>query len=711
MLRRLSAVLVKPWAALPQEQELRATVVSAVILINVAAFSGIGCLGVVIEPRASQLPPALLATAAFQLVLWLLARSGRYRLATAVLVMSIPLTVSAVTLRFPIQPAYWVGVHWLVIGVGLASLVFSPTTTLLFLAGYLPVPLLLARRFGIPLTDVIGVDFFLAAATGVILLQGWVVRRAERLASERHGQAEEQRSMRETAEQQLSSSREWLAITLRCIGDGVITADADGLVTSLNPVAESLTGWREMEATGRPLTDLLHLVELASEETVEVPVAHERRGSLPPPAVVARLRCKDGSTRVVGLVRTPLRGQRSPGGGSVTVLRDETERFALEQELRSAHELEAIGRLAGGVAHDFNNVLFAIQGTCELLLAEGELGPEIRRDIQTIQDASHHAGGLTRQLLAFGRRQVLALAPLCVNDTVENIFSMTHRLLGEHITIELVLDRDLCPVSADAIQLEQVLLNLLMNARDAMPEGGRLTVETREVALPSELEHTADALAPGRYVRLTVRDTGVGIDPSLLVRVFDPFFTTKLEGRGTGLGLATVYGIVKQHGGHVAVDSTLGRGTEFRVYLPVRSGLAAEPAPPETSDPLAGRGETLLLVEDEQAAREVGRRGLERVGYRVLTAADGQEALDLVVASGGQLDLVISDVVMPRMSGSKLRAELNRRYPNIPVILMSGHTGELAPEAELGGQFLFKPYTLARLTNTVRSALDRAPGQ
>jgi CheY-like chemotaxis protein len=255
------------------------------------------------------------------------------------------------------------------------------------------------------------------------------------------------------------------------------------------------------------------------------------------------------------------------------------------------------------------------------------------------------------------------------------------------------------------------LLNLLMNARDAMPEGGKLTIETREVALPSELDRAADALAPGRYVCLTVRDTGVGIDPSLLVRIFDPFFTTKSEGRGTGLGLATVYGIVKQHGGHVAVDSTLGRGTEFRVYLPASSGLAAEPAPPESSDPLSGRGETLLLVEDEQAAREVGRRGLERVGYRVLTAADGQEALDLVVASGGQLDLVISDVVMPRMSGSKLRAELNRRYPNIPVILLSGHAGELAPETELGGQFLRKPYTLAKLTSTVRSMLDRAPGE
>ena len=337
------------------------------------------------------------------------------------------------------------------------------------------------------------------------------------------------------------------------------------------------------------------------------------------------------------------------------IVEDVTERHQLHEQLRQAQKMEAIGHLAGGIAHDFNNLLTAILGYSELLTEQ--IGPDVRtgRDLREIVKAAQRASALTRQLLAFSRRQVLNLTPLDLNQVTTNLGTMLRRLLGNRITIRTELAEPLRPVMGDATQMEQVLLNLVVNARDAMPDGGTLTIETRNVDLGPGSPETPAGAAPGAYTLLSVGDTGVGMSRELQERIFEPFFTTKARGRGTGLGLAAVHGIVSQLGGYVRVESEPGYGTVFHVYLP-ETEHAVQTESVRAPLMSAAGSETILLVEDEDAVRAFVKTVLERFGYRVLDAPDAETALTVLGAASGRIDLLLTDVILPRMDGPELGA-------------------------------------------------------
>jgi two-component system, cell cycle sensor histidine kinase and response regulator CckA len=390
--------------------------------------------------------------------------------------------------------------------------------------------------------------------------------------------------------------------------------------------------------------------------------------------------------------------------------RDITEVKRLEDQLRQAQKMEAVGRLAGGVAHDFNNLLTAILGSTDLLLRDLEPTSPMRQDAAEIKKAGERAAGLTRQLLAYSRRQVLQPEVLDLNRVVADMDRLLRRLIGEDVSLSTVLAPDLGPVRADRGQVEQVIVNLVLNARDATPAGGKLTIETSNVQLdPSYVEAHAGA-RPGPFVLLTVSDTGAGMDAETTAHLFEPFFTTKEVGKGTGLGLATVYGIVKQSEGYITVYSEPGHGTTFKIYLPRVAGpapaAAPAPAPPERS-----RGsETVLVVEDEEAVRSLSRRALEASGYTVLAAADGPDALRLVERYGGPIHLVLTDVVMPGMTGREMAERLTQRRPGLRVLYMSGYPGDAIVHRgalEPGTAFLQKPFMPEDLTRKVREVLDR----
>jgi two-component system cell cycle sensor histidine kinase/response regulator CckA len=385
---------------------------------------------------------------------------------------------------------------------------------------------------------------------------------------------------------------------------------------------------------------------------------------------------------------------------------DVTERHILEEQYRQSQRVEAIGQLAGGIAHDFNNLLTAIQGYCELLSSElGSASPH-QGDLGEIRHAADRAASLTRQLLAFSRRQILEVRVLDLRDSLRGMEPMLRRLIGEDIDLVVRVTDEAARVKADSGQVEQVILNLAINARDAMPEGGSLLLEVMNVTLDESYARRHVSVGPGRYVMLAVSDTGEGMDAATQARIFEPFFTTKKTG-GTGLGLSTVYGIVKQSGGNIWVYSEPRQGATFKVYFPrVEEALDQPPTEPP-SDTLIG-SETILVVEDEPAVRELVRKVLERYGYRVLVAATPHEALKLATSHGDPIHLLMSDVVLPEMSGRSLAGQIVARRPDVRVIYMSGYTdnaivhhGVLDPDTP----FLQKPFTPEALARKVRAVL------
>nr|MBA3321444.1 response regulator [Pyrinomonadaceae bacterium] len=386
-----------------------------------------------------------------------------------------------------------------------------------------------------------------------------------------------------------------------------------------------------------------------------------------------------------------------------------------EEQLRQAQKMEAIGQLAGGVAHDFNNLLTAILGYSELLLRE--LPPDAapsRHKVEEIKHAGERAATLTRQLLAFSRKQMLQPKVLNPNVVALGVEKMLRRLLGEHLELRLKLEPAVGLIKADPGQLEQVVINLSINARDAMPEGGKLLVETRNVELDEHYAgRRADVVRPGRYVMLAVSDTGTGIEPQIQERIFDPFFTTKEQGKGTGLGLSTVYGIVKQSEGHLWVYSEPGRGTTFKVYLPrvdEPADLAAAGATTVPAAAVPGGAETVLLVEDEEIVRELTREMLELIGYRVVAAADGAEALEIARRQPANWPgLLLTDVVMTRMSGRELSGRLRAFHPQVKTLFMSGYTeAAIVQHGVIDSDiaFLPKPFTLDDLARKLREVID-----
>jgi two-component system, cell cycle sensor histidine kinase and response regulator CckA len=396
-------------------------------------------------------------------------------------------------------------------------------------------------------------------------------------------------------------------------------------------------------------------------------------------------------------------------GGIIIIFEDVTEARAMETELRHAHKMEALGQLAGGVAHDFNNLLQIIYGYTEIV--QNQLADDARASQYTgeVLRASRRASSLTRQLLAFSRRQVFTPAVVNINAVVTSTSKMLKRLLGEDIALETALDEPLWRVEADADQLSQVLINLCVNARDAMPHGGRLSISTSNcLATESGLTgHTQ--VAAGEYVVMTVSDTGTGMDAEVMQHMFEPFFTTKEVGRGTGLGLSTVYGIVRQSDGHVWADSAPGAGTRFMVCLP-RTGKAAADVSSKRAKPLQGDNQTLMVVEDDDDVRQAVAAYLPSLGYAVL-AAHPADAMQLASQHAGVLDLLITDVVMPGISGPDLAANVRALKPDLPILFMSGNIDDAVTRhgvLETKAPFLQKPFTLSELASAVREALSKS---
>ena len=371
--------------------------------------------------------------------------------------------------------------------------------------------------------------------------------------------------------------------------------------------------------------------------------------------------------------------------------------------------MEAIGRLAGGVAHDFNNLLTAINGYSSLALQRLDDSSQIKPYLEEVRKAGEHAANLTRQLLAFGRKQILQPLTLDLNTVVSDMNKMLRRLIGEDIELTAKLAPDLKRITADPGQIEQVLVNLVVNARDAMPQGGKLTIETANVTLDEGYAVRHVGVQPGNYVMLAVSETGTGMSEETKARIFEPFFTTKETGKGTGLGLSTVYGILQQSGGSIWVYSEPNRGTSFKVYLPELKAPAENLQTKAREEEIAGGSETILLVEDEEAVRGLAQKILEQAGYNVLSAAGGEEAVRLCRAQNRRIDLILTDVVMPEASGKEVADRLNKLVPGIKVLFMSGYTDEVIVHhgvLDSNVQFIQKPFTPMALSKKVREILD-----
>jgi PAS domain S-box-containing protein len=480
--------------------------------------------------------------------------------------------------------------------------------------------------------------------------------------------------------------------------DGIVVT-VEGVIREANPGMTDILGYPLDELLGRPVTDFIP-AELHAEVARRVREGVEGRYEF-------EVRRKDGRTILLEATTKNLPVGGRPG--RISAVRDITSLRSLEHQLRQAQKMEAVGRLAGGVAHDFNNLLTAIFGYAELLAEDLPSDHPGREDLKEIRTAATRASALTRQLLAFSRQQVLQPVVLNLNDVVENVDKMLHRLLGEDVELESHLARDLGNVRADAGQIEQVIMNLTVNARDAMPTGGKITIETANVDLDAGYADRHQPVLPGRFVMLAVSDTGTGMDETTKAKVFEPFFTTKEAGKGTGLGLATVYGIVKQSGGYIWLYSEPSQGATFKIYLPrVDAPRDAPVGIPEPGGTVAGT-ETILVAEDDPLLLPLAHELLTKLGYRVLGARNPAEALAAARSHEGEIDLLVTDVVMPGGGGFHLAQQLLAERPTLRVLYMSGYTDEAVVRhglLERGTNYLQKPFTPGVLARRVRDALD-----
>lgn len=490
----------------------------------------------------------------------------------------------------------------------------------------------------------------------------------------------------------------------------ILVSDADGRFLLANQAAAALYGTAPEAMLGKTLADL----NVPAEEAA-LALAEDRTVlATGQPASVAESMLTSpvtGERRWFQITKVPLRLPGDPAR-LLSVATDITQRRHLEERLRHAQKMEAVGQLAGGVAHDFNNLLTAIIGNADFLLQDLAPGAASRADVSEIRQAADRAAALTRQLLAFSRKQVLQPRALDLNQLVEGVERMLRRLLTENIDVRLHLAPQLGVVHADPGQLEQVLLNLAVNARDAMPDGGKLVIETADADLQAPDAAEPVGVTPGRYAVLAVSDTGVGMDDHVRSHLFEPFFTTKGPGKGTGLGLATVYGIVQQSGGTIWVYSEPNHGTTFKVYLPSTATERAAEAAAAPTVPARG-SETVLLVEDAQAVRALANRVLRAAGYNVLPAANGAEAERVASGHEGTIHLLLTDVVMPGLSGRQLAERIGAIRPEMRVLYMSGYTDDAVVHhgvLEEGVAYLEKPFTPDGLARRVRQALDaKAP--
>jgi PAS domain S-box-containing protein len=507
------------------------------------------------------------------------------------------------------------------------------------------------------------------------------------------------------ATQELLRQRDALrsqAELINLANDAIIIANADRVITAWNGGAEKLYGWKESEAIGQVIHKLLNTISLISTDELDriLRTRHRWEGEL--------IHTRRDGTRVAVDSRHILRDRATGEPGSfLEINRDITDRKDLQEQLVQSQKLESLGQLAGGVAHDFNNLLTIILGYSEFILEDLSHDHPIRAEIEEISKAGVRASALTRQLLLFSRRQINAPVNMTLNASVLGIEKMLRRLIREDIDLSLHLDQDPPVILADPGQMEQILMNLVVNARDAMPNGGKLVVETSKALVDAEYVETHIAVEQGRYAVLAVSDTGTGMTPEVKARIFEPFFTTKEQGKGTGLGLSTVYGIVKQTGGGIFVYSEPGLGSTFKMFFPAVEGSINPVQQAPVSSSLDGN-ETILLAEDEEPLRKYIQEAVTRHGYKILVCNNGREAIDMASKYRGRIDVLLSDVVMPEMGGQDLAAAFTSIRPGVPIILMSGYTDRMWRK-ELNARLIHKPFTPTDLLVQLRATLAAKP--
>jgi PAS domain S-box-containing protein len=510
---------------------------------------------------------------------------------------------------------------------------------------------------------------------------------------------------------QMAEREELFRLITENAADMIAVVDSEGRRLYNSPSYQKILGYTPEELQNSSSMDQIHpddrsQVEEAAKEALVFGVGRR---------IEYRMRHKDGTWRFLESSASTIRNAEGKTEKLVIMNRDITERRRLEEQFRQAQKMEAVGRLSGGIAHDFNNLLGVIIGYSEILQEKLQSTNPLRGSVDEILAAGRRAATLTRQLLAFSRQQVLEPKVLNLNAVLKDMGNMLPRMIGEDIDLSMVLGSALGRVKADQGQIEQIVMNLAVNARDAMPDGGKLFIETTNAEIDVTFaKRYSYPVQQGSYVLLTVSDTGTGMDAAIQAHIFEPFFTTKEKGKGTGLGLATAYGIVKQSGGYIDVYSEVGTGTTFKIYLPrVHDPVESQKLP--ESDLMKSRGsETILLVEDETSLRTLTRNLLELSGYTVLEANNGSEAIHISQQHTGPLQLLLTDVVMPGMNGRVLAGHITAQRPPIKVVYMSGYTGQAVGAhgaLEEGSFFLQKPFSRDGLVSKVRQALDSDPAK
>jgi two-component system, cell cycle sensor histidine kinase and response regulator CckA len=496
-----------------------------------------------------------------------------------------------------------------------------------------------------------------------------------------------------------------MATVLEQMAELVVVTDLEGRIVMANDACQRISGYSRDELLGK--TTRIFKSGQHSPEFFETMWKSILQGETWSGQITNRK--KDGNLAQESMTISPVRDKEGKIINFVSIRRDISKQLTLEEQIRHSQKMESIGRLAGGVAHDFNNLLTVINGTSELLLYDLPADSPARIQVKEILHAGTRAAQLTRQLLTFSRRQVVAPQSCNINTVVAEMKSLLQRLIGENIKLLSALDPTLQKTEIDPGQLEQIIVNLAVNARDAMPEGGTLILETANVELDEGYTSRHVGMKPGRYVMLAVTDTGKGIPPEIRSKIFEPFFTTKEIGKGTGLGLSTVYGIVESYNGNIWVYSELGKGTVFKIYFPASTSPHDIARTINAPVELNGENQVVLLVEDEESVRRLGKTILERAGYQVYAARDGKEALEVITSTSQKIDLLITDVVMPKMSGRQLVEKVQQLIPQVKVLFISGytdqifaHTNDLAP----GMAFVQKPFSTEEILKKIRLVLN-----
>lgn len=508
-------------------------------------------------------------------------------------------------------------------------------------------------------------------------------------------------SSRHRSASALAASENRFRLLVEAMNDGLAVQDAKGKIIYVNPRFCAILGYEKQCLMGRLVTELM---DTGSRIVLESELGDTESEGM----VDLKMKKDNGEPLHVQVTAKAIKSPEGELKGSFVMVSDVTQVKKLQHQLLHAQKMEAIGRLAGGIAHDFNNLLTVILGYVDLSLLEIDKDHSLYEKISQIDNAAKRAGTLTRQLLAFSRKQVLQTSVVSINGTIASIENMMQRILGEDVVLRTRLDPATGNIKADEGQIEQVIVNIAVNARDAMPSGGELILETKNVQLPANKSGMLSDVSAGPYVLLSISDTGIGMDQETQTRIFEPFFTTKAKGQGTGLGLSTAYGIIKQSGGDIQAYSEPGHGTCFKIYLPRIDETAPEQTKMHAKSVPTRGSETILVVEDEASVREFVVSALKRSGYQVISAPDGPTALNRFAESDETIDLILTDVVMPHMNGKALVQRIKEISPEIKILYMSGYTDDAIVSQgvlEPGTPFLSKPFSLEALTTKIKSVL------